>query len=113
MQKEKYCPKCLELVDGKTEKCPKCGYEFVKVIEEDEEVTNHKIFDDPTPAFVWKAIGFIFPPAAIILYFVWREMWPQRVKDAAKNAISMSIFWGVVLILYVLYLIFKSKGLIV
>ena len=30
-------------------------------------------------------------------------MWPQRVKDAAKNAISMGIFWGVVLILYVLY----------
>ena len=54
MQKEKYCPKCLKLVDGKTSKCPQCGYEFVEVIEEDE-VTNATQLHDPVPAIVWKA----------------------------------------------------------
>ena len=113
MQKEKYCPKCLKLVDGKTSKCPQCGYEFVEVIEEDEEVTNAVQLHDPVPAIVWKATGFICPIAGLVLYLIWKNDRPQRAKDAGKSALSMGIFWVSVLVLYVIYVVFKSKGLIV
>lgn len=71
-----YCQNCGEQIDNKTIVCPKCGMPVRKITV---------LYDAPNTGFA--ALGFFFPLAGLILYFVWEDDMPLRAKSAGKGAL--------------------------
>lgn len=104
MEKTKVCPKCLKEQNIKNEKCEDCGFEFY-VKEEETEVTvssNTVVINDRTPIFLWKLISFLLPPVGFVFYVIWREKWSNRSKASGVMALTMSIVWFFVGIIYLI-----------
>lgn len=116
MQKIKYCPICRKKYDINQEVC-ECGYKFVKLekeVDETVQTSNTKVIVDNVPLWIWKFLGFISASVCgWIFYGKFKESYPQRSKASKNGAISFYIFLGIVLSIYVLYLILDYQGKIV
>lgn len=109
MEKTKVCPKCMKEQKIEAKKCEQCGFEF-HVKEQETEVTvssNTTIIDDSVPLFVWQLISFLLPPVGFVLYIIWQNKWSNRSKACGKMALTMSIVWAFVGIVY----LFLSIGI--
>lgn len=113
MNSIKYCPNCQKEnpVDQKT--CS-CGYEFVVKEVVDETVsTNTTIIVDNVPSFVWKIVSFFCPIAGLVLYFKFKENFPERSRICKKTSIGTLIFIGVSIIIIIAIIIGFLTGDIV
>lgn len=116
MQKIKYCPICRKQCDIKKEVC-ECGYEFVKVeetIDATVQSSNTKVIVDNVPLWVWAFLSFITASVLGWIYYgKFKEDYPERSRSAKRGAISFYIFLGVVILIYVFYVILDAQGKIV
>lgn len=110
MEKIKYCPNCQKEHSVDDTKCS-CGYEFVIKEEVDETVsTNTTVIVDNVPDFVWKLVSIFCPIAGLVLYIVWRQKWPERVKILGKFSLGMGIFYTLAIIFTIFVLIGLKTG---
>lgn len=116
MEKIKYCPKCRKQYGLEQEVC-ECGYEFVKLeVKEDATVqsSNTKVIVDNVPLWVWTFLAFITESVlGWVFYGMFKESYPARSHAAKKGAIAFYIFLGVIILIYVIYLILNRQGKIV
>ncbi len=115
MEKVKYCPVCRKQYPANQKKCS-CGYEFIEEVQiEDATVnTNTKVIVDNKPLGLWTFIGFItLSIMGFVLFAKFKQEYPQRSKAALRGAIYALATITAVVLIYVLYLILDSFGLIV
>lgn len=112
-QAEKYCPNCRKLVNINCEHCPDCGFEFTPYKQVEDEITNTVTYNDPTPAILWRLIGFLCPVAGLVLYIVFKDKFPTRSKLAGRGALTMTYILAIIVTWIILKAILVSKGLIV
>ncbi len=116
MGKIKYCPICRKQCDINQQTC-ECGYEFVKVeqqIDATVQSSNTRVIVDNKPLWLWSFLAFItLSIYGFVLYAKFKEDYPARSKSALRGCISFFITLGVVLLIYLFYLILKSRGKIV
>ncbi len=115
MEKVKYCPVCRKQYPADQKKCS-CGYEFIEEVqvEYNKSHDNTKVIVDNKPLGLWTFIGFITCSImGFVLFAKFKQDYPQRSKAALRGAISFLVTLFLVVLVYVLYLILDSFGLIV
>lgn len=115
MEKVKYCPVCRKQYPVNQDKCS-CGYDFIEEVQvfDATTTTNIKVIVDNTPLGLWTFIGFItLSIMGFVLFAKFKQDYPQRSKAALRGAIYALVTITVVVLVYVLYLILNSFGLIV
>lgn len=115
MEKVKYCPVCRKQHPVNQDKCS-CGYDFIEKVQiiDATTSTNTKVIVDNTPLGLWTFIGFItLSIMGFVLFAKFKQDYPQRSKAALRGAIYALATITVVVLVYVLYLILNSFGLIV
>ena len=71
-----YCKKCGAEIDDDAVICLKCGCSTGKAAKEE---------DGPSGGFA--VLGFLIPILGLILYFVWKNEYPQRANSIGKGAL--------------------------
>ena len=107
----KYCPNCQKELSISEQTCPDCKYEFI-IVEKKAETNSVSKTDryDPTPAFLWTALGFIFPPLGAILYFVLRKKWVLRAENSKDGAVLGIICWAIALVFILIFFVIKEEA---
>ena len=85
-----YCNKCGEQINDEAIICPKCGCSTGKTVKQSRDSSS----------IGYTLLGFFIPLIGLILYFVWKEEYPLRSKNAGKGALIGFIVSVVVSILY-------------
>lgn len=90
----KYCSKCGKELLDEAVVCPGCGCAQNKALQNfgQNVQTNESTFG-------WAVLGFFIPLAGLILYLVWKQIYPARAKSAGKGALISFI---ISVVLYVI-----------
>ena len=104
-----FCRNCGQKIEDDAKFCPICG---AKQEEEgfsapDRKESCRSVYDSSSDGYAF--LCFLFPIIGLLLFLVWKDMYPLRARSCGKGAIAGVITAIVVSILWSL-IVFLARG---